>query len=65
MGDEIREFLGVLGVEVVEVEPDGRCATWVPVAREVRVCRELCPGGARGALSDLLASGRLDFARDV
>ena len=52
----------MLGVRVVEVEPDmieGRCARWYADERVVRLCRHLCPTGARRALTGLLESAGL------
>ena len=68
MDGEIREFLGVLGVTVVEVEPEGvagECARWHEDERVARIYRHLCPGRKSKALADLLSVVGRDVSDDV
>lgn len=53
------QFIGSLGLTVIEVEPDGVCAAYNAETGTVSVCKHLCPGRGSTALARLL--GRIDL----
>lgn len=52
--NETVDFVRSLGVEVVEIEPDGTCATWTD-DNALRLCANLCPGQRRKVMNKVLS----------
>lgn len=50
------KFLGVLGVEVIEVEDlAGKCAVWSNRTRQLSVCAKLCHQQRAEYINDVLS----------
>lgn len=51
--NETLDFVRSLGVKVVQIKPDGTCATWDDDNR-LRLCSNLCPGQTRKVMDKVL-----------